>query len=56
MDPETGLFVMTSVYLLDQGRCCGSGCRHCPFAEAEQREAGRPASAPAWPWSELAED
>jgi hypothetical protein len=30
-DPATGLFVMTSVYLADRGRCCGNGCRHCPF-------------------------
>jgi hypothetical protein len=49
-DPETGLFVMTSVYLADQGACCGSGCRHCPYSAEEQRQAGRPASSGAWPW------
>lgn len=30
-DPATGLFVMTSVFLGGRGRCCGSGCRHCPY-------------------------
>lgn len=56
IDPETGLFVMTSVYLLDQGACCGSGCRHCPFSDAERRRAGRPPDAEAWPWSEADAD
>jgi len=41
-DPESGLSVLTSVALRAQGRCCGSGCRHCPYDEAEQRRAGRP--------------
>jgi hypothetical protein len=41
MDPQTGLFVMTATYLLAKGRCCGSGCRHCPFDATEQRRAGR---------------
>ena len=30
-DPATGLFVLSARYLADQGSCCGSGCRHCPF-------------------------
>ncbi|MEM8606730.1 MAG: DUF5522 domain-containing protein [Myxococcota bacterium] len=41
-DPETGLFVMTAAYLLARNRCCGSGCRHCPYDEETQRAAGRP--------------
>lgn len=49
VDPETGLFVMTSVYLRGRGYCCGSGCRHCPYSAAEQDAAGRP-DEPAWPW------
>ena len=48
-DPDSGLFVMTSVYLREQGQCCGSGCRHCPYSADEQRAAGRP-DVPAWPW------
>eukprot|EP00892_Ulva_mutabilis_P011640 jgi/Ulvmu1/8849/UM049_0031.1 len=31
-DPETGLMVMTELLHLSRGRCCGSGCRHCPYA------------------------
>ena len=41
MDPATGLFVMTSHYLRERGRCCGRGCRHCPYSAAQQRAAGR---------------
>jgi Family of unknown function (DUF5522) len=32
-DPATGLFVLTGSYLADQGACCDSGCRHCPYVE-----------------------
>ncbi|MGB5265487.1 MAG: DUF5522 domain-containing protein [Polyangiales bacterium] len=42
VDSETGLFVMTATALRDQGACCGSGCRHCPYSAEEQRAAGRP--------------
>lgn len=31
LDPVTGLFVLTAAYLAERGRCCGSGCRHCPY-------------------------
>jgi hypothetical protein len=31
LDPGSGLFVLTAAYLLAQGRCCQSGCRHCPY-------------------------
>jgi hypothetical protein len=31
LDPVTGLFVMTAVYLWERGECCDSGCRHCPY-------------------------
>jgi hypothetical protein len=49
-DPDTGLFVLTSVYLKQQGSCCGGGCRHCPWPDDEQARAGRPPDAPAWPY------
>jgi hypothetical protein len=49
IDPESGLFVMTSHYLRERGYCCGSGCRHCPFSEDEQLDADRP-DGPSWPW------
>jgi hypothetical protein len=41
-DPVTGFDVMTADTLSARGSCCGSGCRHCPYPEAEQRRAGRP--------------
>jgi ATP-binding cassette subfamily B (MDR/TAP) protein 1 len=30
-DPETGFMVFTSLGLAARGRCCGAGCRHCPY-------------------------
>ncbi len=51
MDPDSGLFVMTSYHLRDRGYCCGNGCRHCPFTERQQRQAGRP-EVGVWPWPE----
>lgn len=30
---EDGLMVFTSIYHLKRGYCCGSGCRHCPYAD-----------------------
>ena len=32
LDPATGLSVMTAAALAARGACCGSGCRHCPYA------------------------
>lgn len=31
IDPSTGLRVFTAHYLLQRGKCCGCGCRHCPY-------------------------
>lgn len=28
---ENGLVVFTREFHLKRGRCCGSGCRHCPY-------------------------
>jgi hypothetical protein len=44
LDPFSGLFVMTARALGDRGRCCGSGCRHCPYPAEEQAKAGRAGS------------
>lgn len=30
-DPKKGVSVMTVSQHLLRGKCCGSGCRHCPF-------------------------
>ena len=29
---ENGAVVFTDQYLRDRGACCGSKCRHCPYA------------------------
>jgi Family of unknown function (DUF5522) len=29
---ENGLMVFTRRFHQKRGRCCGSGCRHCPYA------------------------
>lgn len=34
VDPTTGYVVFTELYHLRRSRCCGSGCRHCPYAHA----------------------
>lgn len=34
VDPATGYHVMTELYHLRRGSCCGSGCRHCPYDHA----------------------
>ena len=36
-----GVFVVfTAAYHLRRGRCCESGCRHCPFGFAEEGPEG----------------
>ncbi|QDU69482.1 hypothetical protein Pla86_46000 [Planctomycetes bacterium Pla86] len=44
LDPETGLAVLTRVFLRRRGYCCGRGCRHCPYhdEEASDEERQRP--------------
>lgn len=43
LDPGTGLIVLTAGSLWLTGSCCGSGCRHCPFAAgARYRETAGP--------------
>jgi hypothetical protein len=32
---ENGLIVFTAAYHLKRGYCCGSGCRHCPYRDAD---------------------
>ena len=31
IDPATGYSVFTAYSHTKRGKCCGSGCRHCPF-------------------------
>ncbi len=28
---KDGLMIFTAHFLLKSGRCCGLGCRHCPY-------------------------
>jgi len=28
---EDGYVVLTALYHLKRGHCCGNGCKHCPF-------------------------
>ena len=28
---ENGYMVFTEKYHIDEGHCCGHGCRHCPY-------------------------
>jgi hypothetical protein len=32
---ECGLMVLTPNFLLLRGKCCNSGCRHCPYHDEE---------------------
>ncbi|HNL40127.1 MAG TPA: DUF5522 domain-containing protein [Saprospiraceae bacterium] len=35
---ERGYLVFTEAYLLRRGRCCGSGCRHCPYRKKKEEK------------------
>ena len=35
---ENGYMVFTEYYLLQRGRCCGSGCRHCPYRKRDTKK------------------
>jgi hypothetical protein len=28
---DNGLMVLTEIFHLSKGYCCGNGCRHCPY-------------------------
>ena len=50
LDPQTGFVVFTRLGLLARDRCCGAGCRHCPFGHESvpaKRKAAR-IQQPAW--------
>ena len=34
---EGGCLVFTEYYHLSRGSCCGSACRHCPYAHVNVR-------------------
>mmetsp|Transcript_3735 Transcript_3735/g.10585 ORF Transcript_3735/g.10585 Transcript_3735/m.10585 type:complete len:530 (-) Transcript_3735:659-2248(-) len=39
-DPETGYDVFTRLAHEKRGKCCGSGCRHCPYSHANVKNKG----------------
>jgi len=40
-DPSTGYTVMTRETLRRRGRCCGNGCRHCPYGHVNVKDPAR---------------
>lgn len=46
-DPDTGFSVFTAVQLERRGRCCGCGCRHCPYGHRNV-EGPRPEARDPW--------
>lgn len=44
-DPDSGLAVFTEFGLRQRGKCCGSGCRHCPYTAGQAAPAVTP---PRW--------
>jgi diphthamide synthase (EF-2-diphthine--ammonia ligase) len=41
LDPDTSYSVFTEWALQERGRCCGSGCRHCPYQHVGVPQAQR---------------
>jgi ABC-type Fe3+-hydroxamate transport system substrate-binding protein/diphthamide synthase (EF-2-diphthine--ammonia ligase) len=37
-DPQTGYSVFTAVAHNKRGKCCGSGCRHCPYSHQNVKD------------------
>eukprot|EP00729_Bicosta_minor_P020239 gene20239-34419_t len=37
-DPASGYMVMTKDVHLARGKCCGSGCRHCPYSHINVKD------------------
>ena len=44
---EGSNLVFTAAYHRKRGYCCGSGCRHCPYGDAERDEAAGDGRKPA---------
>ena len=35
---EENRVVFTALYLIQQGKCCGNGCRHCPYEPKHKKD------------------
>jgi hypothetical protein len=44
------MYVFTSHYLLRRGKCCGSGCRHCPYGHENVPPSRKPKIPPPQPF------
>ena len=47
IDPDTGYMVFTEIAHRERGKCCGSGCRHCPY-EFENLKDSHALMKPTW--------
>jgi hypothetical protein len=45
-----GLYVFTERYHLRRQRCCGNGCRHCPYEHREVPEEKKANLLPPYPY------
>ncbi|KAL9179378.1 hypothetical protein ACHAXT_008668 [Thalassiosira profunda] len=48
IDPKTGYSVFTEVAHLRRGKCCGSGCRHCPYNHVNVKDKASKIQQPAF--------
>jgi diphthamide synthase (EF-2-diphthine--ammonia ligase) len=47
-DPDTGYQVFTELAHQARGRCCGSGCRHCPYDHVNVKDKAKKIKQPAF--------
>jgi ABC-type Fe3+-hydroxamate transport system substrate-binding protein/diphthamide synthase (EF-2-diphthine--ammonia ligase) len=48
VDPDTGFLVMTEIAHKNRGKCCGGGCRHCPYNHENVKDKARKIQQPAF--------
>ncbi|XP_053549772.1 uncharacterized protein C1orf53 homolog isoform X4 [Bombina bombina] len=41
VDPHTGYLVFTEIAHLKRGKCCGCGCRHCPYGQENVKDSSK---------------
>lgn len=48
IDPKTGYTVFTELAHKSRGKCCGSGCRHCPYNHINVKDKSKKIQQPAF--------
>eukprot|EP00956_Cyclotella_meneghiniana_P000801 scaffold903_cov91-Cyclotella_meneghiniana.AAC.2 len=48
VDPKTGYTVFTELAHKSRGKCCGSGCRHCPYNHINVKDKSKKIQQPAF--------